>query len=104
MRVSCRPIYVGKSEATLGAIVRIPRRPSRLLQQDLGNRPKSRCCSVTPTCKSDLWLRRKILAEAYLIEALRTAGGRRGGKLAGWHPADLGAEVLNAIVDRSGID
>ncbi|WP_342640311.1 acetyl-CoA C-acetyltransferase [Rhodoligotrophos ferricapiens] len=44
------------------------------------------------------------MAEAYIVEAVRTAGGRRGGKLAGWHPADLGAEVLNAIVDRSGID
>ena len=44
------------------------------------------------------------MAEAYIVEAVRTAGGRRGGKLAGWHPADLGAQVLNAIVDRSGID
>ena len=44
------------------------------------------------------------MAEAYIIEALRTAGGRRNGKLAGWHPADLGAEVLNALVDRTGVD
>jgi len=44
------------------------------------------------------------MAEAYIVEAVRTAGGRRGGKVAGWHPADLGGEVLNAIVDRSGID
>ena len=44
------------------------------------------------------------MAEAYVVDAVRTAGGRRGGKLAGWHPADLGAEVLNALVDRSGID
>ncbi|MDP3548618.1 MAG: acetyl-CoA C-acetyltransferase [Phreatobacter sp.] len=44
------------------------------------------------------------MAEAYIVEAVRTAGGRRGGKLTGWHPADLGAEVLNALVDRSGID
>ncbi|WP_137388711.1 acetyl-CoA C-acetyltransferase [Rhodoligotrophos defluvii] len=44
------------------------------------------------------------MAEAYIVEAVRTAGGRRGGKLAGWHPADLGAEVLNAIVDRTGLD
>ena len=44
------------------------------------------------------------MAEAYIVEAIRTAGGRRGGKLAGWHPADLGAEMLNAIVDRSSID
>jgi acetyl-CoA C-acetyltransferase len=44
------------------------------------------------------------MAEAYIVEAVRTAGGRRGGKLAGWHPADMAAEMLNAIVDRSGID
>jgi acetyl-CoA C-acetyltransferase len=44
------------------------------------------------------------MAEAYIVEAVRTAGGRRGGKLAGWHPADMGAEVLNALVDRTGID
>ncbi|PWG02351.1 acetyl-CoA C-acetyltransferase [Sphingosinicella humi] len=44
------------------------------------------------------------MSEAYIVEALRTAGGRRGGALKDWHPADLGAEVLNALVDRSGID
>lgn len=44
------------------------------------------------------------MAEAYIVEAVRTAGGKRGGKLAGWHPADMAGEVLNAIVDRSGID
>jgi acetyl-CoA C-acetyltransferase len=44
------------------------------------------------------------MAEAYIIDAVRTAGGRRGGKLAGWHPADLGGEVLNALVDRTGVD
>ncbi|MDO6414082.1 acetyl-CoA C-acetyltransferase [Sphingomonas sp. BIUV-7] len=44
------------------------------------------------------------MAEAYIVDAVRSAGGRRKGALAGWHPADLGAEVLNAIVDRTGID
>ncbi len=44
------------------------------------------------------------MAEAYIVEAVRTAGGKRAGKLADWHPADLGASVLNAVVDRSGID
>jgi len=43
------------------------------------------------------------MAEAYIVEAVRTAGGRRNGKLAGWHPADMAAETLNALVDRSGI-
>lgn len=44
------------------------------------------------------------MGEAYIVEAVRTAGGRRDGKLKDWHPADLAAEVLNALVDRSGID
>jgi len=44
------------------------------------------------------------MAEAYIVEALRTAGGRRGGALREWHPADLGAAVLDALVARSGID
>lgn len=44
------------------------------------------------------------MAEAYIVESLRTAGGRRNGRVSGWHSADLGAEVLNALVDRSGID
>ena len=42
--------------------------------------------------------------EAYIVAAVRTAGGRRNGRLSGWHPADLAAEVLNALVDRVGID
>lgn len=44
------------------------------------------------------------MAEAYIVEAIRTAGGRRNGKLLGWHPVDLGAAVLNSIVEKTGID
>jgi acetyl-CoA C-acetyltransferase len=44
------------------------------------------------------------MAEAYIVAAARTAGGKRGGKLSGWHPVDLAAQVLNALVDRSGAD
>jgi acetyl-CoA C-acetyltransferase len=44
------------------------------------------------------------MAEAYIVDAVRSAGGRRGGALAGWHPADLAGEVLNALLDRTGID
>ena len=44
------------------------------------------------------------MTEAYIVAAARTAGGRRGGRLKDWHPADLGALVLNAVVDRSGVD
>lgn len=44
------------------------------------------------------------MSDAYIVQAVRTAGGRRNGKLAAWHPADMAGEVLNALVDRSGID
>jgi acetyl-CoA C-acetyltransferase len=44
------------------------------------------------------------MAEAYIVEAVRTPVTRKGTGLAGVHPADLGAHVLNALVDRSGID
>jgi acetyl-CoA C-acetyltransferase len=44
------------------------------------------------------------MAEAYIVEAVRTAGGRRKGALSGVHPADLGGAVLDALVDRSGLD
>jgi len=44
------------------------------------------------------------MAEAYIVAAARTAGGRRNGKLSGWHPADLAASVLDALVERTGVD
>jgi acetyl-CoA C-acetyltransferase len=44
------------------------------------------------------------MATAYIVDAVRTAGGRRGGKLAGWHPVDLAAATLDAIVARTGLD
>ncbi|MDO7836446.1 acetyl-CoA C-acetyltransferase [Sphingobium sp. HBC34] len=44
------------------------------------------------------------MSEAYIVAATRTAGGRRGGRLAGWHPADLGGLVLDSLVSRAGID
>jgi acetyl-CoA C-acetyltransferase len=44
------------------------------------------------------------MSEAFIVAALRTAGGRKGGRLAGWHPADLAAQVLDAIVERNDID
>src|SRR3569833_1607102 len=44
------------------------------------------------------------MAEAYIVAAARTAGGRKGGRLAGWHPADLAAKVLDELVDRTKID
>ncbi|MBL8533328.1 MAG: acetyl-CoA C-acetyltransferase, partial [Betaproteobacteria bacterium] len=44
------------------------------------------------------------MSEAYIVDAIRTAGGRRGGRLAGWHPVDLAAQVLDALVARSHVD
>ena len=44
------------------------------------------------------------MTQAYIVDALRTAGGRRGGALKDWHPADLGAAVLDALVGQAGID
>ena len=44
------------------------------------------------------------MPEAYIVEAVRTAGGKRGGRLAGVHPVDLAAASLDAIVERSGVD
>lgn len=41
--------------------------------------------------------------DAFIVRAVRTAGGRKGGRLAGWHPADLSAQVLNALIS-SGAD
>jgi acetyl-CoA C-acetyltransferase len=42
--------------------------------------------------------------EAYLVGAVRTPVGRRGGGLSGIHPADLGAHVLTALFDRVDVD
>lgn len=43
------------------------------------------------------------MSDAYIVCALRTAGGRRGGALAGWHPVDLAAALIDGLVDRSGL-
>jgi acetyl-CoA C-acetyltransferase len=42
--------------------------------------------------------------EAFIVDAVRTPVGRRGGGLAGVHPADLGAHALRALMDRTGVD
>jgi acetyl-CoA acetyltransferase family protein len=44
------------------------------------------------------------MGEAYIVGAVRPAGGRRNGKLKDWHPIDLGALVLDEIVARTGAD
>ncbi len=44
------------------------------------------------------------MAEAYIIDAVRTPVGKRGGSLSQIHPADLGAHTLRALVERTGVD
>ncbi|HTW15317.1 MAG TPA: acetyl-CoA C-acetyltransferase [Nocardioides sp.] len=44
------------------------------------------------------------MAEAYIVEAVRTPVGKRGGSLASVHSADLGGHVLRSLVERSGVD
>ncbi|MFF7025061.1 acetyl-CoA C-acetyltransferase [Streptomyces klenkii] len=44
------------------------------------------------------------MAEAYIVGAVRTPVGRRGGGLSAAHPADLGAHVLRALMERTGAD
>ncbi|MET0252363.1 MAG: acetyl-CoA C-acetyltransferase [Novosphingobium sp.] len=44
------------------------------------------------------------MATAYIVDAVRTAGGRRGGRLAGVHPVDLAAATLDGLIERNGVD
>jgi acetyl-CoA C-acetyltransferase len=44
------------------------------------------------------------MPEAYIVEAVRTPIGRRGGGLSSMHPADLGGHVLGALMNRAGVD
>jgi acetyl-CoA acyltransferase len=44
------------------------------------------------------------MPEAVIVDVVRTPGGRRNGQLSGWHPADLAAECLSALVQRNNLD
>jgi acetyl-CoA acyltransferase len=44
------------------------------------------------------------MPNAVIVDAVRTAGGKRNGKLSGWHPTDLAAEVLKALAQRNDLD
>ncbi|MGV9744813.1 acetyl-CoA C-acetyltransferase [Rhodococcus zopfii] len=44
------------------------------------------------------------MTEAYIVDAVRTPIGKKKGGLSGVHPADLGAHVIKAVVERTGID
>jgi acetyl-CoA acyltransferase len=44
------------------------------------------------------------MTDAVIVDAVRTPGGKRNGKLKDWHPVDLAAHVLKALQDRNGLD
>ena len=44
------------------------------------------------------------MAEAYIVDAVRSPVGKRGGGLSEIHPADLGAHSISALLDRTGVD
>lgn len=44
------------------------------------------------------------MTTAVIVDAVRTPGGKRNGKLSGWHPVDLAAEVLKALQERNDLD
>ena len=44
------------------------------------------------------------MTEAFIVDAVRTPTGRRGGALSSVHPADLGAHAISSLVERSGVD
>ena len=48
--------------------------------------------------------RAPVTSTAVIVDAIRTPLGKRNGKLKDWHPVDLAAETLKALVDRNGID
>ena len=45
-----------------------------------------------------------MAAEAYIVAATRTAGGRRNGRLSGWHPADMSGQIINELLKRTNAD
>ena len=44
------------------------------------------------------------MAEAVIVEAVRSPVGKRNGGLSGVHPGELSAQVLNGLVERAGVD
>jgi acetyl-CoA acyltransferase len=44
------------------------------------------------------------MPSAVIVDAIRTPFGKRNGSLSGWHPVDLGAQVLRALVERNDLD
>jgi acetyl-CoA C-acetyltransferase len=44
------------------------------------------------------------MSEAFIVDAVRSPVGRKGGGLAGVHPADLGAHAIRELIERTGVD
>ncbi|MFT3818908.1 MAG: acetyl-CoA C-acetyltransferase [Rubrivivax sp.] len=44
------------------------------------------------------------MSEAFIVAALRTAGGRRNGRLSGWHPVELAARLIDGLLEKSPCD
>src|SRR5487761_1109490 len=68
------------------------RRPTRI--HDIGGRPDG----------ASLHWRRPEMTPAVIVDAVRTAGGKRNGKLKNWHAVDLASEALKALADRNDLD
>jgi len=45
-----------------------------------------------------------VVSEAYIVDAVRTPTGRRGGGLSGVHPADLGGHAISSVLERNDVD
>jgi acetyl-CoA acyltransferase len=60
--------------------------------------------SRTGTEASGSNTRESLMRDAVIVDVVRTAGGKRNGRLSGWHPADLAAETLKALQQRNDID
>src|SRR5271169_5711568 len=44
------------------------------------------------------------MRDAVIVDAVRTPGGKRNGRLRGWHAVDLGAQALSALAARNDLD
>ena len=44
------------------------------------------------------------MRDAVIVDAVRTPGGKRNGKLKDWHPVDLASEVLGSLAERNSLD
>ncbi|GLE52741.1 acetyl-CoA acetyltransferase, partial [Mycobacterium montefiorense] len=59
---------------------------------------------MSATMQNEVMRRSDTMAEAYVIDAVRTAVGKRNGALAGIHPVDLGAHAWRGLLDRVDVD